>query len=286
MDTNSCNLCQDGSAVSTPDKVIDLLLLEQTCADLADQALNSPSYDCAYYHLIGNHCGCTNTLPSDLCMICQDGSMVSDPNKLVLEDPRGSCGKMEEDAPLAGLRGDDCELYHYYGTLCGCKANTPPSDGCSLCSDGSSPAFPDKITSQDPTTEYDCAQEVTLAKFLIKSDTSDCRADQSVVGEFCGCPANPQKSCSICEPGKSLISNEAPAYVLEYTTASGDVGSFDVATDTCVNSAFVANSFDLNATQCSNLAMQIGGACCAEPSGAMQHNPLVFVVALALLMFI
>lgn len=141
----SCQMCSSG--VLYPSKTIDLFGFE-TCADLDDAVellLKDGTDQCAIVQSIAGLCGC-ESLPSDPCTICRDGSS-SVPDPLINKEipflqsdtgPFASFGVAPTcrlyEAYLLSIDANDaqCPLAQGMGSYCGCP---PVPDHCEFCPD-------------------------------------------------------------------------------------------------------------------------------------------------------
>ena len=284
----SCSVCQDGSEILYPQVHIEEL--GQTCAELQEEASNYiDPVSCRYYHRYGNSCGCKNIPPKEsFCELCQDSSPIPEPD-LWLDGYDGNCGSMAVDAQWnlwhtfdkeVQKQNEDnnnmlptCDYYHHVGSLCGCKNNRPPTEGCNLCVDGNRPSLEEKSVTPGNAGEETCRTYSHLTKYLYQEGTEECQKAQSIVGSYCGCSETPQDAptCDMCPSGLVMSDTMAPDIQLE---EGNRVFYFKDAA--CIKIAMLASEFDFS---CQSVPEEYVDACCLSatsyfgPAVYEQENP-------------
>lgn len=187
----SCNLCEDGSPIPEPDRMLGL----DRCFDVTAVAAFAEGQECsAWQATAGVYCGCNNPVASEgYCRICGDGNLLPDPGfvPLVANNTERSCGQLEFNRD--GLSCD--ELQNQYSEAC-CS--------CHFCYDGSEP--PDLQTIPDDPAFGGATCKELYERSMVPSADVSCEF-YNQAGLSCGCPV-PSSSCSLCEDGSDLPDSE------------------------------------------------------------------------------
>mmetsp|Transcript_45288 Transcript_45288/g.83771 ORF Transcript_45288/g.83771 Transcript_45288/m.83771 type:complete len:258 (-) Transcript_45288:123-896(-) len=124
-----CGLCQDGSELPEPDRVI---ADGKTCAELEESAMDDFESDCKWWQgLIGPLCGCPGeppALPDDTCFICPGNRLPKPEKALQLSSGEAvSCIQLQLDANRNG--NADCGRFQVlYAEACDCFRDETPTE--------------------------------------------------------------------------------------------------------------------------------------------------------------
>ena len=200
---NPCQMCPNNGRLNR-NKTIDLFGFS-TCGELDDAAqllLLGGSNECSLVQAIVGLCEC-DSLPSDPCTMCRDGSAVPDHlfNKeipfLVGGGPFGDLGDLAPttcglyEAYLKSLNKDDemCPLAQSIGTYCGCDA---VPNHCEFCpGEAIKPQYYEKTLGflravEDAGVSPTCEFAETLLKQIPSDDLVQCFGMQQRAF-LCGC---------------------------------------------------------------------------------------------------
>ena len=192
VETTCRSLCQDGSAVPNPDRIVQ----DQSCSEYEIMArFETQVANCGYYDMLGALCGCDNAPPPDSCgSLCGDDQPLPNPD---LEVFGQTCLEWEAESTFDVYSGEFCEdTYREVKYVCGCDDVELPTDGCGpICSDGASPPEPDLIVYNET-----CAYWNLESIFDAYAVDEDYCGDYAHVGDLCGCQNEPpEDGCLLCE---------------------------------------------------------------------------------------
>jgi hypothetical protein len=207
-----CSLCSGEGEVGYPDATIPLFMLSgnkyQTCSDLDFVASLVPTDSklCAKYQANAGYCGCPEATPLDHCTFCPNGDV---PSRSEFILPMGeTCKNLHTYISFFGE--DQCASSQYkeianHAYDCGCeismsevlevfRSTRRKADGCTLCSDGSSPPEENHYLQ---LAGMSCGDYAT---FIDSLDTEQCEL-QTSRGTFdlfayqCKCPGTTPPVC-------------------------------------------------------------------------------------------
>lgn len=206
----TCNICEDNSEMTRPDRVIPGT--DQTC-ELADryfgmvqpenntgacQALRSESNSNIHQ---ASFCGCQGEAPPATCSFCSVDNLI-DPDFVVdEEDEAMTCGYLADVAPYV-TNDELCADFQYFIPLC--CADFEPT--CTICSSVAN----DGAILTKPATLIPGMLETTCGIMdryfgLIQEDATACNAKRVEaspdidIAAFCGCAAeDPPDICKFC----------------------------------------------------------------------------------------
>lgn len=274
---NACTFCPEGTPLPDPDQVIQLPASTQTtCGELEEEASNDymvQAYGCNYYRYYAKICGCPEPRnPLQVCELCQNGGEDVDESATVNEQ---TCGEIQLEARFDPFRRG-CGYYLFLGARCGCQGNSPPSDGCQLCADGTDPLYSALPVRVPGVEEGTCQHVQEYTQYVRSSGSHECISSQSTLGEYCGCnqAVQPPNPCPICLDENLYVSNDrAPDF--SYLSQNGKT-MIHHSGKLCLEAELLANEITLDSevevdvrneqdgTTCATIRSQIAEACCQE----------------------
>ena len=219
VDAAPCQMCTEGpDSVPFVDKRTDGVVASTTttCGDLEilSRSFDEFSDECIWIQSHGTLCGCN--VPSDACHLCWDGSLVPNPETVLVDYNYGgipfdstpasiTCEHIQSEMNTVSSQAQACEtIQRDAGERCGCPAydasSRPPLNPCRTCKFGE----PIPLINKEfpPLDAFETCRDVADAERWVSGDSLECRELQ-LTAKYCGCRMEPDV-CTLCPKGETL----------------------------------------------------------------------------------
>lgn len=272
---SGCSFCSNGMSVRNPDRVIQMTETTITTCGILEKESHDEflveTYGCNFYQYYAHMCGCPDSREGDdelqECQICQDSDEEDNVNGEQKINGH-TCQEMKVEARF-DPHGLGCSYYHYLGSMCGCKSNKPPEDGCQLCYDGELPPFAAQQVRLPGVETGTCQHVSEYTQYVHDAGSKECYSTQSTLGGYCGCDVltQPVSRCPICAENKFKISNTlSPKF--QYLSPNGNT-KIHQSGMSCLDVEMLANNLVVDSSDkaqgtCSAIRDQVADVCCVS----------------------
>lgn len=136
--------------------------------------------------------------------LCQNGQSVPDGTFAPAEAGGSTCATLQAEAIDNPYY--PCPVYHYFGALCGCPDQVPPSDACNLCQEGAGSVTRPTVVA-DADTGQTCESMAVEASYVSAETLGYSCSYYHMFGDKCGCTTNvpPEFSCGfLCDDNTTV----------------------------------------------------------------------------------